>query len=342
MLRSLLFRASIVLLLAILCVASTSDAASPDTERSLFNVSYDPTRELYQEFNAAFVRAWKAKTGETMTVRQSHGGSGDQARAVAGGAQADVVTLALSGDIDLLAERGLLAQGWQERLGNRSAPYTSTVVFLVRKGNPKNIRDWSDLVRPGVSVITPNPKTSGGGRWNYLAAWAYAKRQPDATDASARAFMAQLYRNAAVLDTGARGATSTFVDRGVGDVLIAWENEAMLAIRELGPTRVEMVAPLISILAEPPVAVVDKIVDKRGTRKLAEAYLAYLYSEEGQLIVAKHYYRPSVTSFSRKMASSFPRMKLFTIDEVAGGWTSAQQVHFADGGVFDQVRAAPK
>lgn len=340
--RTTLFRALLVLLLAVLCIATAGNAASPETGRSLLNVSYDPTRELYQEFNAAFVRAWKARTGETITVLQSHGGSGNQARAVAGGAQADVVTLALSGDIDLLTERGLLAQGWQDRLGNRSAPYTSTIVFLVRKGNPKNIRDWSDLVRPGVSVITPNPKTSGGGRWNYLAAWAHAKRQPDATDASARAFMAQLYRNVAVLDTGARSATSTFVDRGVGDVLIAWENEAMLAVRELGPTRVEMVAPLISILAEPPVAVVDKIVDKRGTRALAEAYLAYLYSEEGQLIIARHYYRPSVPFFSRKLASSFPRMKLFTIDEVAGGWTSAQQVHFADSGVFDQVRAATK
>jgi sulfate transport system substrate-binding protein len=338
-----------VLLLMVLLMSATgaSQAASPDTEpgsvnRSLLNVSYDPTRELYQEFNAAFARAWKIKTGETVTVHQSHGGSGNQARAVAGGVQADVVTLGLSGDIDMLSERGLLARGWQDRLGNHSAPYTSTIVFLVRKGNPKNIRDWGDLVRPGVSIITPNPKTSGGGRWNYLAAWAYAMRQSDATDASARAFMGQLYRNAAVLDAGARGATTTFVERGVGDVLIAWENEAMLAIRELGPNRVEMVAPLVSILAEPPVAVVDKVVARRGTRTLAEAYLAYLYSEEGQLIVARHYYRPGVTSFSRKYASSFPRIKLFTIDEVAGGWAAAQQVHFAKGGVFDQVRAGGK
>lgn len=342
LLRLTLFRAAIVLLLTGLFVATACHAASPDVERSLLNVSYDPTRELYQEFNTAFVRAWKLKTGETISVHQSHGGSGKQARAVAGGVQADVVTLALSGDIDLLAGRGLLAQGWQNRLDDRSAPYTSTVVFLVRKGNPKNIRNWDDLVRPGVSIITPHPKTSGGGRWNYLAAWAYAKHQPGATDASARAFMGELYRNVATLDAGARGATTTFVERGVGDVLITWENEAMLAVRELGPGRVEMVAPLISILAEPPVAVVDKIVDKRGTRKLAEAYLAYLYSEEGQLIVAKHYYRPSVPFFARKLASSFPRIKLLTIDEVAGGWASAQQDHFADGGVFDQIRATAR
>jgi len=310
---------------------------------SLLNVSYDPTRELYLEFNTAFARQWKAKTGDVVTVRQSHGGSGKQARMVIDGGQADVVTLALSGDIDAISARGLLARDWQKRLANHSAPYTSTIVFLVRKGNPKDIRDWQDLVKSGVSVITPHPKTSGGGRWNYLAAWGYARRLPDATDASARAFLTALYRNVPLLDSGARGATTAFVDRGVGDVLIAWENDAMLAIRELGPNRVEMVAPLTSILAVPPVAVVDRVVDQRGTRKVAEAYLAYLYSDEGQLIVAKHYYRPAVAYFARKYASSFPRIKLFTVDEVAGSWAQAQQDHFADGGMFDQVlRPAPK
>ncbi|HEX8477120.1 MAG TPA: sulfate ABC transporter substrate-binding protein [Telluria sp.] len=304
---------------------------------SLLNVSYDPTRELYQDFNHAFSRHWKAKTGDVVTVRQSHGGSGRQARMVIDGGQADVVTLALAGDIDAIGARGLLGRDWQKRLPGHSVPYTSTIVFLVRKGNPKAIRDWNDLARPGVSVITPHPKTSGGGRWNYLAAWGYARRLPDATDASARAFLAALYQNVPVLDSAARDATTTFVNRGVGDVLIAWENEAMLAVRELGPDRVEMVAPLTSILAEPPVAVVDRVVDRRGTRRVAQAYLAYLYSDEGQLIVARHYYRPTVEYFSRKYASSFPHMKLFTIDDVAGGWAMAQQVHFADGGVFDQV-----
>jgi sulfate transport system substrate-binding protein len=304
---------------------------------TLLNVSYDPTRELYKEFDAAFAREWKEKTGDTVTVQQSHGGSGAQARSVIGGVQADVVTLALAGDIDAISRHGLLPVNWQQRLANRSAPYTSTIVFLVRKGNPRKIRDWGDLTRPGVSVITPNPKTSGGARWNYLAAWGYARRLPGATEASARAYLGALYRNVPVLDSGARGATLNFVERGMGDVLITWENEAMLATRELGPNRVEMVAPLTSILAETPVAVVDKVIDKRGTRRVAEAYLSYLYSEEGQLIVAKHYYRPTVDYFARKFASSFPRIKLFTVDEIAGGWTTAQQVHFADGGVFDQV-----
>jgi sulfate/thiosulfate-binding protein len=309
---------------------------------TLLNVSYDPTRELYRDFDNAFSRHWKAKTGDNVIVHQSHGGSGKQARAVIDGVQADVVTLALAGDIDALSARGLVAPEWQKRLANHSAPYTSAIVFLVRKGNPKQIRDWNDLVRPGVSVVTPHPKTSGGGRWNYLAAWGHALRQPGATEASARAWMGDLYHNVVMLDSGARAATRTFVERGVGDVLIAWENEAMLAVRELGPNRVEMVAPLTSILAEPPVAVVDKVVDKRGTRKIAEAYLAYLYSDEGQRIVAKHYYRPAVTSFARKFASSFPRIKLFTIDEIAGGWAKAQQEHFADGGIFDQLYQAPR
>jgi sulfate/thiosulfate-binding protein len=330
----------VIAVVALLLLGSSPAVAA---NVSLLNVSYDPTRELYREFNTAFARHWKAKTGDVVTVRQSHGGSGKQARLVIDGGQADVVTLALAGDIDAIGARGLLAHDWQKRLPNHSAPYTSTVVFLVRKGNPKNIRDWDDLVKPGVSVITPHPKTSGGGRWNYLAAWGYARRLPDATDASARAFLASLYRNVPVLDSGARSATTTFVERGAGDVLIAWENEAMLAIRELGPNRVEMVAPLTSILAEPPVAVVDKVVDQRRTRRVAEAYLAYLYSDEGQLIVTKHYYRPAVTYFSRKYASSFPQIKLFTIDEVAGGWAAAQKDHFADGGIFDQVtQRAPK
>lgn len=333
MLHSKLLRAVVALSLLGHAVAFAADV-------TLLNVSYDPTRELYQDFDAAFARQWKAKTGDTVTVRQSHGGSGKQARAVIDGEPADVVTLALASDIDALSARGLVAADWQKRLANRSAPYTSTIVFLVRKGNPKQIRDWSDLVKPGVSVITPNPKTSGGARWNHLAAWGYALQQPGATDASARAFLTALYRNVPVLDAGARGATTTFVERGIGDVLIAWENEAMLATRELGPNRVEMVAPMTSILAEPPVAVVDKIVDRRGTRRVAEAYLAYLYSDEGQLIVAKHYYRPAVENFARKYASSFPRMKLFTVDEVAGGWAKAQQDHFADGGIFDQVAQA--
>jgi sulfate/thiosulfate-binding protein len=322
-----------LLLLPLLLVQAAAFAA----EVTLLNVSYDPTRELYQEFDSAFARHWAAKTGDTVTMRQSHGGSGQQSRAVIGGVQADVVTLALAGDIDAISTRGLLARDWQKRLANRSAPYTSTVVFLVRKGNPKQIRDWGDLVKPGVSVITPNPKTSGGGRWNYLAAWGYALRRPGATEASARAYLAALYRNVPVLDAGARAATTTFVKHGKGDVLIAWENEAMLATRELGPNLVEMVAPMTSILAEPPVAVVDKVVNQRGTRRIAEAYLAYLYSDEGQLIVAKHFYRPTVDYFARKYASSFPRIKLFTVDEIAGGWAAAQQAHFADGALYDQL-----
>ena len=313
----------------------TQTAAAADI--TLLNVSYDPTRELYQDFNGAFARQWKAKTGDTVTVKQSHGGSGKQARSVIDGLQADVITLALASDIDAIAERGLVAPDWQKRLPHHSAPYTSTIVFLVRKGNPKGIKDWNDLVKPGVAVITPNPKTSGGARWNHLAAWGYALRQPGATDASARDFIGKLYKNVPVLDSGARGATTTFVERGIGDVLIAWENEAFLAIKELGPDKVEIVAPSVSILAEPPVAVVDKVADKRGTRKVAEAYLQYLYSDEGQDIAAKHYYRPAVDKFATKYASQFPKIKLFTIDEVAGGWTKAQKAHFADGGIFDQI-----
>ncbi|NHZ83475.1 sulfate ABC transporter substrate-binding protein [Massilia sp. CCM 8695] len=304
---------------------------------TLLNVSYDPTRELYQDVNTAFAKQWKAKTGDNVSIKQSHGGSGKQARAVIDGLEADVVTLALAYDIDAIAERGSVSPQWQKRLQHNSAAYTSTIVFLVRKGNPKGIKDWNDLVRPGVAVITPNPKTSGGARWNHLAAWGYALRQPGATEATAKEFISKLYKNVPVLDSGARGATTTFVERGIGDVLIAWENEALLAIKELGPDKVDIVAPSLSILAEPPVAVVDKVVDKRGTRKVAEAYLQFLYTDEGQEIAAKNYYRPVVPKIAAKYAAQFPKVKLFTIDEVAGGWTKAQKAHFADGGVFDQV-----
>jgi sulfate/thiosulfate-binding protein len=304
---------------------------------SLLNVSYDPTRELYQDFNQAFAKHWKAKSGDDLKVKQSHGGSGKQARAVIDGLEADVVTLALAYDIDEIAQRDLLAKDWQKRLPHNSAPYSSTIVFLVRKGNPKGIKDWGDLVKPGVAVITPNPKTSGGARWNHLAAWGYALKQPGGSEAGARDFIARLYRNVPVLDSGARGATTTFVERGIGDVLLAWENEALLAIKELGPNKVEIVAPSVSILAEPPVAVVDKVVDKRGTRKAAEAYLQHLYSDEGQEIAARHYYRPSAEKIAKKYTTQYPKVKLFTIDEVAGGWSKAQKAHFADGGVFDQV-----
>jgi sulfate transport system substrate-binding protein len=308
-------------------------------ETSLLNVSYDPTRELYQDFNQAFARQWKAKTGDDLKVKQSHGGSGKQARSVIDGLDADVVTLALAYDVDAIAERGLLAKDWQARLPHNSTPYASTIVFLVRKGNPKGIKDWNDLVKPGVAVITPNPKTSGGARWNHLAGWAYALKQPGGNDASAKEFIRKLYKNVPVLDSGARGATTTFVERGIGDVLIAWENEAILAIKELGPDKVQIVAPSLSILAEPPVAVVDKVVDKRGTRKVAEAYLQYLYSDEGQEIAAKNYYRPRSDKVAQKYAAQFPKIKLVTLSEIAGNWTQAQKTHFADGGVFDQVYA---
>ena len=304
---------------------------------TLLNVSYDPTRELYQDYNAAFARQWKAKTGDNVTVKQSHGGSGKQARTVIDGLEADVVTLALAYDIDAIAERGLVKPDWQKRLTKNSSPYTSTIVFLVRKGNPKGIKDWGDLIKPGISVITPNPKTSGGARWNYLAAWGYALKKPGGTDASARDYVGKLFKNVPVLDSGARGATTTFVERGIGDVLLAWENEALLAIRELGPDKVEIVAPSVSILAEPPVAVVDRVADKRGTRKVAEAYLQYLYSDEGQEIAAKNYYRPTAPKTLAKYAAQYPKLKLFTIDEVTGNWARTQKAHFADGGLFDQI-----
>lgn len=306
-------------------------------EVSLLNVSYDPTRELYQDFNTAFAKHWKAKTGDDVKIRQSHGGSGKQARSVIDGIEADVTTLALAYDIDAIAEKGIIAKDWQKRLQHNSSPYTSTIVFLVRKGNPKGIKDWSDLVKPGVAVITPNPKTSGGARWNYLAAWAYALKQPGGNDASAKEFVGKLFKNVPVLDSGARGSTTTFVERGIGDVLLAWENEALLAIKELGPDKFDIVAPPLSILAEPPVTVVDKNVDKRGTRKVAEAYLQYLYSDEGQEIAAQNYYRPISEKIAKKYATQFPKVKLFTIDEVFGGWTKAQPLHFGDGGTFDQI-----
>ncbi len=304
----------------------------------LLNVSYDPTRELYSEFNAAFAKYWKAKTGQVVNVRQSHGGSGGQARAVIEGLEADVVTLALAGDIDQIAERsGLLPRDWQSKLPQGSTPYTSTIVFLVRKGNPKRIRDWNDLARPGISVITPNPKTSGGARWNYLAAWEYAKRQPGGDSAKAHEFVKQLYQNVPVLDAGARGSTTTFVERGIGDVLIAWENEALLAIRELGKDKVEIVVPSVSILAEPPVAVVEKVANRHKTTTVARAYLEFLYSEEGQDFAARHYYRPRSAAVAARYTTQFPALTQFTIDAAFGGWKKAQVTHFADGGLFDQI-----
>jgi sulfate transport system substrate-binding protein len=305
---------------------------------ALLNVSYDPTRELYQELNKGFSALWQQKTGRPVTIRQSHGGSGKQARAVIDGLDADIVTLALAYDIDEIAVKGkLLPADWQKRLPNNSSPYTSTIVFLVRKGNPKGIKDWNDLARKGVSVITPNPKTSGGARWNYLAAWGHALRQPGGNEAKARDLVAAIYRNVPVLDSGARGATTTFVERGIGDVLIAWENEALLSIRELGPDKFEIVTPSQSILAEPPVALVDKVVDKKGTRAVAQAYLEYLYTPAAQEVIAKHYYRATDKAVAAKYASQFPALKLFTVDEVFGGWARAQPLHFADGGVFDQI-----
>jgi sulfate transport system substrate-binding protein len=311
--------------------------AAPAGAQELLNVSYDPTRELYQEVNAAFARAWKAKTGQTISVQQSHGGSSKQARAVLDGLEADVVTLALAYDIDAVAESGLLPKDWQKRLPHNSSPYTSTIVFLVRKGNPKGIRDWNDLVKRGIQVITPNPKTSGGARWNYLAAWAYALKQPGGSEAKAREFVTALYRNVPVLDSGARGSTTTFVQRGIGDVLLAWENEAFLSIKELGPNKVDLVVPSLSILAEPPVALVDQVVDRKGTRAAAQAYLEYLYTPEVQELAAKHFYRPRLEAVAKRHTATFPKVNLTTIDAVFGGWQKAQKSHFADGGVFDQI-----
>jgi sulfate transport system substrate-binding protein len=306
---------------------------------SLLNVSYDPTREFYQDINAAFAKQWQTKTGDKVTIQQSHGGSGKQARAVIDGLAADVVTLALAYDIDAIAEKGrLLSVDWQKRLPNKSSPFTSTIVFLVRKGNPKGIKDWDDLAKPERSVVTPNPKTSGGARWNYLAAWGYALRKFGNDEGKARDFVARLFKNVPVLDTGARGATTTFVQRGIGDVLVAWENEAILSIKELGKGEFEIVAPSISILAEPPVALVDKVVHRHGTRDVAQAYLEYLYTREGQEIAAKHYYRPRLETVAQKYAETFPKVALFTIDEVFGGWQKAQKDHFNEGGIFDQIQ----
>jgi sulfate/thiosulfate transport system substrate-binding protein len=329
-----------ILALPAFALVSPASAAAPKAV-TLLNVSYDPTRELYQDVNTAFAKYWQQKTGDKVTVKQSHGGSGKQARSVIDGLDADVVTLALAYDIDAIAEKGkLLPADWQKRLPNNSAPYTSTILFLVRKGNPKGIKDWDDLVKPGVSVITPNPKTSGGARWNYLAAWGYALKKNNGDEKKAREFVAALFKNVPVLDTGARGATTTFVQRGIGDVLIAWENEAILSLKELGPGQFEIIAPSVSILAEPPVAVVDKVVSRHGTKAVAQAYLEYLYSPEGQEIAAKHYYRPRMEAVAQKHAADFPKLNLFTIDEVFGGWQKAQKTHFNDGGTFDQIQQA--
>ena len=337
------FRDSALILLILsgallLSVAAPTRPVAAQGEVTLLNVSYDPTRELYQELNAGFAKYWKGKTGQTVTVRQSHGGSGKQARSVIDGLEADVVTLALGYDVDALHQHAkLIPANWQTRLPNNSAPYTSTIVFVVRKGNPKGIKDWDDLVKPGVSVITPNPKTSGGARWNYLAAWGYALRQSKGDEGKARDFVTRLYKNVPVLDSGARGSTTTFTQRGMGDVMIAWENEAFLAVKELGPDKFAIVVPSVSILAEPPVTIVDKTVDKRGTRAVAQAYLEYLYGEDGQEIAAKHYYRPRLAKVASKHAGDFPKVSLFTIDEVFGGWAKAQPKHFGDGGIFDEI-----
>jgi sulfate transport system substrate-binding protein len=320
-------------------LAALSLSALPVWAQSvqLLNVSYDPTRELYVEYNAAFAKYWKAKTGQDVVVKQSHGGSGKQARSVIDGIDADVVTLGLGGDVDAIARTAkLIPSDWAKRLPHNSAPYNSTIVFLVRKGNPKGIKDWDDLIKPGVAVITPNPKTSGGARWNYLAAWEYAKRKLGG-DVRAKDFVAALFKNVPVLDTGARGSTITFVQRGVGDVLLAWENEAFLAQKEFGADKFEIVAPSISILAEPSVSVVDKVADRKGTRAVAEAYLQYLYSDEGQDIAGRNFYRPTADKAKAKFTAQFPKLKLFTIDEAFGGWTLADKNHFADGGSFDQI-----
>lgn len=326
-------RARIVLAAAALfALASFASAQTV----SLLNVSYDPTRELYAEFNKAFIAAYSKETGKKIEIKQSHGGSGSQARGVIDGLQADVVTLALAYDIDAIADKGFIDKSWQARLPQNSSPYTSTIVFLVRKGNPKAIKDWGDLVKPGVGVITPNPKTSGGARWNYLAAWGYVLKQGK-TPEQAKAFVASLYKNVPVLDTGARGSTVTFVERGVGDVLLAWENEAFLALKEFGADKFEIVVPPLSILAEPPITVVDKVVEKKGTRDVADAYLRYWYTKEGQEIAAKNSYRPRDAEIAKKYENSFTKLNLFTIDELFGGWTKAQKEHFAEGGVFDQI-----
>lgn len=339
--------ALVMLPLAMLAAACSkkqaNETVATEGEVELLNVSYDPTRELYTDFNAAFAAHWKAKTGQTVKISQSHGGSGKQARAVIDGLEADVITLALAYDVDALRRKGnLIPADWQKRLPHNSAPYTSTIVFLVRKGNPKQIKDWPDLVREGMQVITPNPKTSGGARWNYLAAWGYALRKNGGDEAKAREFVARLIKNVPVLDSGARGATTTFVERGLGDVLITWENEALLAVRELGKDKFEIVLPSLSILAEPPVSVVDKYVDQHGTRAVAQAYLEYLYTAEAQSLVARHYFRPRDAEVERKHLALFPAIERFTIDGELGGWEKAQPKHFDDQGIFDQIYSAKK
>ena len=342
--KGLFFLLSVITSVALVLSAcgSKNESASSSSEEDkkaveLLNVSYDPTRELYQDFNKAFASYWKEKTGQKVTIKQSHGGSGKQARSVIDGLEADVVTLALAYDIDAIADTGLIEKNWQQRLDKNSSPYTSTIVFLVRKGNPKGIKDWDDLVRSDVSIITPNPKTSGGARWNYLAAWGYALKKYGGDEEKTKEFVAKIYKNVPVLDSGARGATTTFVERKIGDVLLAWENEAFLAINELGKDQFEIVVPSVSILAEPPVTVVDKVVDKKGTREVAEEYLKYLYTEEGQELAAKHYYRPTLPKVAEKYKDTFLQLELFTVDELFGGWREAQKKHFDDGGIFDQI-----
>jgi sulfate transport system substrate-binding protein len=325
-------------LASVLLAAGLSSAATAK-DIELLNVSYDPTRELYEEFNAAFAAHWKEKAGDTVTIRQSHGGSGRQARAVLDGLQADVVTLALAFDVDVLAERGrLIPKDWQSRLPDNSAPYTSTIVLVVRAGNAKGIKDWGDLAKPGVSVVTPNPKTSGGARWNYLAAWAWAKREFNGDEAKVQDFLRRVYKNVPVLDTGARGSTITFAQRGIGDVFISWENEAFLIKKEFGADKFEIVVPSVSILAEPPVTVVDRVAKRKGTEAVAKAYLEYLYSPAGQELAAKHYYRPRSAEALAKFPDRFPDLKLVTVDGEFGGWTKTQATHFADGGTFDQIQ----
>ncbi len=335
--RYWLSRLAALAALSVAAVAPFGASLAQAAEVTLLNVSYDPTRELYVDYNAAFAKYWKSKTGQDVKVNQSHGGSGKQARSVIDGLAADVVTLGLAADIDAVATQGkLLPINWARRLADNSSPYTSTIVFLVRKGNPKGIKDWADLIRPGIQVITPNPKTSGGARWNYLAAWGWALKQPGGNEATAKEFVRKLYKNVPVLDTGARGSTTTFVQRGLGDVLIAWENEALLAIKELGSDKLQLVVPTVSVLAEPPVAVVDKVVLRRGTREVATAYLQYLYSKEGQEIIAKNYYRPRDADVAAKYASQFPKLTLFTVADF-GGWSKVQPAHFSEGGIFDQI-----
>lgn len=326
----------------VLAVAALSLAANASAKDiKLLNVSYDPTRELYAEYNQAFAKHWREKTGDHVTIQQSHGGSGKQARAVIDGLEADVVTLALAFDIDAIAEKGrALPIDWQKRLPQNSAPYTSTILFLVRKGNPKAIKDWDDLVKPGIGIIPANPKTSGAARWTYLAAWGYALKKNNGDEVKAREFVSKFYKNVPVWDTGARGATTTFVQRGIGDVLVGWENEAILSLKESGTEKFEIVAPSVSILAEPPVAVVDRVAKRRGTEAVAKAYLEFLYTPEGQEIAARNHYRPRLETVAQKHAGAFPRIELFTIDEVFGGWKKANQIHFAEGGVFDQLQKA--